>query len=97
MATLQQIQTFVDGNPTLKQRFKAARIQVAWNIQAEAGTTTNHAARAVWATKILTDPLKDIDKEYNWFLSNANVQSLGESVTDAQVVSGVGALVDAWA
>jgi hypothetical protein len=95
-ATLAAIQTFAVGNPDLRQRFQAARLQVAWNIMAEPGTTTNHAARVVWAKKIFGDYSKDLDKEYLWYLSDSNVQTAGNGVTDAQIVSGASALVDSW-
>jgi hypothetical protein len=97
MATLATIQTFVLGNPGLQQRFQAARLQAAWNVLAEPGTTTNHANRLVWAKKVMNDYAADLSLEYNWYLSDANVQALGNSVSDAQMVSGVSALVDAWA
>ena len=93
MATLIQIQTFAVGNPSLKQRFQAARLQVAWNIIAENPPVS---ARVAWAKKIFADYAADLDKEYHWFLSDANVQTLGNSVTDAQIVAGVTALVPSW-
>jgi hypothetical protein len=97
VATLDTIQTFAVGNPALKQRFQAARLQVAWNVMTEAAGTTNHAARVVWAKKIFAGYSTDLDKEYLWFLSDSNIQTLGNSISDAQIVSGVAALVDSWA
>lgn len=96
MASLTTIQSYAIGNPALKQRFQAARLQVAWNILAESAGTTNHAARLVWAQKIFADYDKDLDKEYLWYLSDSNVQSLGSSVSDAQIVSGAAVFVDSW-
>jgi|SRR4051812_26821198 len=96
MATLAVIQTFAVGNPLLKQRFQAGRLQTAWNIVGEAVGTTNHAARLVWAKKIFADLNKDVDYEYNWWLSNSTVQASGDAITDAQVISTIAPLVDSW-
>jgi hypothetical protein len=54
MATLQEIQTYVTGMPTLKQRFTAGRVQAAWDILAEAGGGTN-PARVAWRLKIFNN------------------------------------------
>lgn len=98
MATLALIQTYVFGNPDLKQRFQVSRIQAAWDILAE----TNPAApRVAWRLKVLTDPAKDLDREYLWFLSHANIQNgtalslttAGEAALNAATKS----FVDAWA
>jgi hypothetical protein len=100
MATLAQIQTFALGNPELKQRFAAGRLQVSWNILAEnAGVPT--APRKAWAVKVFENPLgADLDKEYHWFLSHANVQN-GAAIPatvpgDTALVTAVASFVDAW-
>ncbi len=96
MATLQEIQTYTDGMPTLKQRFRSARVQAAWDILAEAGGGTS-PARVAWRLKIFNNPNEDLDREYVWFLSHASVQSAGAGITDAALVTAVKSFVDAWA
>ena len=97
MATLAQVHSFAIGNPALQVTFQAARLQVAWNILAESAGTTNHAARLVWAQKIFTDYASgDLDKEYRWFLSHANVQAAGSAITDANAIAAVASFVDSW-
>ena len=93
MATLAQIQTYAVGNPGLKQRFEAARLQKAWDVMAEAPGT---APRRAWAMKIFTNYEADIDKEYTWFLGTSQVQSTGDAITDANCVLAVASLIDAW-
>ena len=96
-ATLADIQKFSLGTPLLKQRFQSGRLQNAWNVAGEAVGTTNHAVRLAWAKKVFADLSKDLDYEYNWWLSNSTVQASGDAITDAQVVSTIAALIDSWA
>jgi ABC-type taurine transport system substrate-binding protein len=95
MATLIQIQEFALGNPALKQRFQSGRIQAAWDILAEPNGGT--APRAAWRMKIFNDTNADLDREYVWFLSHANIQSAGNAITDAALVTAVKSFIDAWA
>ncbi len=94
MATLAVIDGFAVGNPALYTKFKAARLQVAWNILAEAAPID--AQRLAWAKKIFTDYDQDAQKEYRWFLSHANVQSAGNAITDANCIAAVASFVDSW-
>ena len=98
MATLADIQAYAFGNPALKQRFTAGRLQAAWDILAEPSGGT--APRAAWRMKIFNDASADLDREYAWFLSHANVQN-GTALTpgtgDAALVAAVKSFVDAWA
>jgi len=96
VATLVEIQTFTSEGHILRQRFVSGRMQVAWNILAEAGGGTTPERRA-WRLKIFNDPKKDLDREYNWFLSHASVQTSGAGITDAALVTAVSSFVDAWA
>lgn len=96
MATLDTISQFAVGQPALFTKFKASRLQTAWNILAEPGGTANHAARLVWATKIFANYDADDGKEYRWFLSHANVQSAGQAITDANAIAATASFVDAW-
>jgi hypothetical protein len=96
MATLAVISGFAVGQPALFTKFKAARLQVAWNILAEnAGSPT--APRKAWAVKIFTGYDTDDGKEYRWFLSHALVQAAGDNITDANCVTATASFVDAWA
>ena len=98
MATLQQIQDFVGGNPGLKQKFAAARVQAAWDI----GTENNPAApRVAWRNKVLSAPDADLDREYLRFLGHASVQgtsgAAAGTVTDATILTVTKGLVDTFA
>lgn len=96
MASLDVITSYAVGQPLLFTRFKAARLQVAWNVLAEnAGAPT--ALRKAWAVKILTDYGKDDQKEYLWCLSHTNIQTAGAAITDANLVAAAASFVDAWA
>jgi hypothetical protein len=76
MATLAVIDTFAVGTPPLQVRFRAARLQVAWNVLAEnAGVPT--ALRKAWAVKIFTNYNADDYKEYLWCLSHSLIQAPG--------------------
>lgn len=94
MASLQAIQTFALGNPLLRQRFAAARLQGAWDILAEASPS---AARVAWRLKVFNDVMRDLDREYLWFLSHSLVQTKGDTMTDAEVVTATKSFIDAWA
>ncbi len=96
MAALSVIDGFAVGQPSLQTRFRAARLQVAWNVLAEnAGVPTT--LRKAWAVKIFSDYTADDMKEYLWCLSHANIQSAGSAITDANLVTAVASFVDAWA
>lgn len=97
MATLAQIDQFAVGQPPLLTRFKAARLQVAWNVLAESTGATNHALRLAWAKKVVGDYDLDAAKEYRWNLSHANIQTAGDQITDANLVVAVSSFVDSWA
>src|SRR5687767_6225967 len=94
MATLAQIQTFAGGNPELKQRFQASRVQAAWDILAEGAPSAN---RVAWRTKILNNIGADLDREYVWALSHALIQAAGNGITDANLVIATKSFVDTWA
>lgn len=96
MATLAVIDGFAVGEPPLWTKFKAARLQKAWDILAE-NTGNPTAPRKAWAVKVFTNYDADDRKEYNWFLSHANVQAAGSAITDANCLTAVAAFIDAWA
>lgn len=94
MATLAVIDAFAVGQPALYTKFKAARLQVAWNILAE--TAPIDAQRLAWAKEIFTDYEVDAGKEYRWFLSHSNVQTAGGNITDANCIAAVASFIDSW-
>ena len=94
MASLELIYKYSIGNPLLQQRFKASRIQAAWDILGESAPST---ARVAWRTKILTNPDADMTREYVWALSHALIQTTGENITDANLNIATKSFVDAWA
>ncbi len=96
MATLAQIATFVGGNPELRQRFLASRVQAAWDVLAET-TGTDLAARQAWAKRVFADYEYRADKEYVWTLSHALVQATGNAILDANLVTATKSFVSAWA
>ena len=96
MATLAQITDFAVGQPALFTRFKAGRLQAAWDILPE-NSGANLAIRQAWARKVLGDYDKDDAKEYRWFLSHSLVQATGAAITDANLVIAVKSFVDVWA
>lgn len=95
MASLAQIDQFAVGQPALFGKFKAARLQKAWDVLAEnSGAPT--APRKAWALKIFDDYDADDGREYRWFLSHSSVQSAGMAITDAAAVTAVASFIDVW-
>ena len=97
MATLEQLDALIVGNPLLRQRFRAARIKAAWNVVNEDAQTANHAARLVWAGKILANYETDLDVEYRWFCSNSTVQASPNTTTDNDLDYVVATFLNQWA
>lgn len=98
MATLQQIDELVLGVPTLFQRFRAARIEAAWDILNEDPSTENHVDRLAWANTVVSDYVGgNIQSEYRLFLSNATIQTSGIASTDNDIQYVVNTFVDTWA
>ena|SRR5215218_6043467 len=95
MATLAVIQDYANGGHLLEQKFKAARLQSAWDILAENGGSPT-APRLAWANKIFANYDADLQKEYRRFLSHANVQTAGVGITDAACITAVKAFIDIW-
>jgi hypothetical protein len=93
MATLQQIQDFATGNQQLRQRFLAGRLQVAWNIM---GENPPVAGRVAWAKKIFENYDGDADAEYLHFLSHSSIQTSGNAITDAQIVTAITSFISEW-
>lgn len=91
------IHSLVVGTPELEQRFCAARLKAAWDVINEDAGTPSHAARLVWADKIVTDYFADKDKEYRRFLSNATIQSSGAASTDNDISFVVASFLNTYA
>lgn len=97
MPTLLQIHEFATGAPTLQQRFQAARLQAAWDIQLETSAVPNVNARKAWATKIFTNYESDLKPEYLRFLAVSAIQTTGNTATDAVIIAATSALVSIFA
>jgi|SRR5687767_3624871 len=93
MATLAQIQTFAFGEPDLKQRFTAARLQAAWDVFNEATSVTGHAQRLLWAKKV-TGSETDLNSEYLRFLGVPAIQGTRGASTTAASLSAIQTAVD---
>jgi hypothetical protein len=96
MATLQAIDALAVGHPALWTKFRAARLQKAWDILSE-NSGVPPPARKAWAVKIFTNYDADAEKEYNWFCSHSSVQTSGNQITDANCIAAVASFIDAWA
>lgn len=97
MATLVEIHALAAGAPELRQRFAAARLKAAWDVLNESSGTTNHAARLVWANKIIDGYETDLDVEWRRFLSNATIQAVGVAATDNDIQFVVNSFTDTFA
>jgi len=97
MATLEQLDALIVGNPLLRQRFRAARIKAAWYVVNENAQTANHAARLAWANKIIGNYEADLDVEYRWLCSNATVQASPATTTDNDLDYVVAVFLNQWA
>lgn len=97
MATLQQIDSLIIGNPELRQRFRAARIKAAWFVINESKTVANHVKREVWANKIISNYEADLDNEYRWLCSNATIQNNPAVATDNDIDFVVAQFLNQWA
>ncbi len=97
MATLEQLDALILGNPLLRQRFRAARIKAAWNVVNESASTANHAARLTWANKILDNYEAELDEEYRWLCSNATIQSDPATTSDNDLEFIVATFLNKWA
>lgn len=97
MASLSDIYSLLIGAPQLRQRFLAARVQVSWNILNEDAGTSNHANRLYWARTVLNDNEAHSQSEYARFLSNATIQSSGNSSSDNDIQFVVNGMVNSWA
>lgn len=97
MATLIEIHNLAVGAPSLQQRFYAARLRAAWDVRNEAPATANHAARLVWANKVLNDYQGSGSfYEYSTFLANATIQAAGNAATDNDILFVVNSFVNDW-
>jgi hypothetical protein len=94
---LQALDDFVINSSGLESRFRAARLQAAWDITNESPNETNHAQRAAWAEKIIETYEGDLDKEFRRFLANPTIQASGDLSTDGDIQYVVNTLVDTFA
>ena len=97
MTTLANLDALIIGNPTLRQRFRAARIKSAWFVVNESPSTEHHIARLAWANKVINDYEADLDAEYRWLCSNATIQANPTSATDGDIEYVVAVFLNQWA
>jgi hypothetical protein len=97
MATLEQLDALIVGNPLLRQRFRAARIRAAWLVVNEDPQTAGHVARLAWANKIIENYEADLDEEYRWLCSNATIQASTSAATDNDLDFVVASFISQWA
>jgi hypothetical protein len=97
MATLEQLDALIVGNPLLRQRFRAARIKAAWYVVNEDAQTAYHAARLVWANKIIANYEADLDAEYRWMCSNATIQADASASPDNDLEFVTASFINQWA
>ena len=92
MATLMEVyQLYYESN--LKNRVEVAIAKAAVDIYKEDPTTANHAERLAWA-KIAIQNTKVETERFIWgILADSTIQTVGNSATDAQIISAVNAIV----
>lgn len=87
------------SNDTLGQKVRAACFIAAEKVRVEAGATTNHAARLVWAKSVFADPEKE-GKRMVWAVVAQNAGFTLAQITgasDSAVQTAVDAAVDVFA
>lgn len=95
MATYAELLSAAE-NSTLQQKVRVAVVIAAETVRTESIGTTNHAARRVWAKKVLADP--DVVPMLWAVLAQNKGAALATilSSTDAQVQTAVDAAVDVF-
>jgi len=96
MATLEQINALIVGNPALRQRFLAARAKAAWDVLNESEGYLDHANRLLWANSVLDSYEAHSQEEYMRFCSNTTIQGSGNDSTDNDIIYTVNTMLPAW-
>lgn len=86
----------------LKAKFIGACLTSAYAVLNEAGGTTNHANRLIWANTILSGTVAQVEDKAMQMLryaiaSNSTLQSAGEAATDNDVLYIVASQIDTFA
>jgi hypothetical protein len=97
MATYAQLyQAVVQGGPVINRATVAVAV-AAQAVLIESDQTVNHAARLAWARKALDDPGAMVGRMAYAIAGNGVVGSSGDATTDAQLLTAVNGLIDAFA
>lgn len=100
MAYVDEYNLMADATNDLHKKFARAIDKAARDVLSEAGSTANHAARAVWAKTIRRHPDRVIDEAHRWMprlLDNSTVAAAGNEAADNDVQFVVDGLVDTFA
>lgn len=81
----------------LKNRVEVAIAKAAVDIYKEDSGTANHAERLTWAKAAIQNTKTETERFIWGILADATIQTVGNSATDAQVISAVNAVVTALA
>ena len=98
MATYTEIAAIANNNVLLDKLSTAVAIQ-ADVIRQEAGATTNHANRMLWAKASLQDP-RSMAAKMTWAVlaqNAANTDAQIRAATDAAILGAIAAAVDVFA
>jgi len=104
MATYEEL-LIAQSNDGLNRKVRVAVIVAAETVRTEVDTTSNHAARMVWAGEVFANPQAEAQRMI-WAVLAANKDTdLGDSATsntilgatDAQVQAKVNAAIDVFA
>lgn len=96
MATFAEQRTAFE-NSDLRIKVQQAVIVAAQKVIDEAGATTNHANRLLWAKRVIPPPDVDVTRMMMYIIAKNNGLTLAQilAVTDAQVQTAVDGAVDA--
>lgn len=98
MATYAELLT-ASESPTLNQKIRVASFIAASTVAAEAGGTTNHTNRLLWAKQVYQDPSREAGRMIWAVLAANQAQTLANilAATDAQVQTAVNNSIDLFA
>lgn len=97
MATYAELLT-ASENEALRQKVRVACVIAAEVVRTEVGTTTNHAARLVWAKSVYADP-SAVTQRMLWAVLAQNQAATIATIlaaTDSTVQTAVNAAVDVF-
>lgn len=98
MATYAELLT-ASENTTLTNKIRVAVIIAAESVRNEAGATTNHANRMIWAKAVFANPLQEAQRMLWAVLAQNQSFTLAQitGATDAATQTAVNAAIDVFA